>query len=101
MRYKDRHDFRAALVQVARSVNPSIAIDENAFDLMLLFKEKDYLGILGVATTLVKALLLMDGVEAQIVDRQDEHALQFSGPHGLYIAVMVSPSDVSLFLGER
>lgn len=101
MSYKDRHDFRAAVIQVAKSVDPSIVIDENEFDLMLIFKEKDYLGVLGVATTLVKALLLMEGVDPCVVDNRDEHALQFTGPDQLYIAVMISPLDASLFVEDR
>lgn len=101
MSYKDRHDFRAAVIQLAQSVDPSIEVNEDEFDIFLTFKEKDYLGVLGVATTLVKALSLMDGVEPAVVDARDEGALQFSGPDGVYVSVAIAPGDASLFLGVK
>lgn len=101
MGYQNRHDFRQRVLDIAKSVNPAVEIDGTDFDVLVSFDQPDYLGTLGMATTLIKAISLLPEVTPQVIDPREENSMQYAGPEGLYISVVISGRGVHLFLGER
>lgn len=101
MGYQNRHDFRQRVLDIAKGIDPSIEIDGTDFDVLVSFDQPDYLGTLGMATTLIKAISLLPEVEPKIIDPREENSMQYSAPEGLYLSIIVSGRGVDLFLGER
>jgi hypothetical protein len=100
MGYQNRHDFRQRVLDIAKSVDPSVEIDGTDFNVLVSFEQPDYLGSLGMATTLIKAISLLPGVEPRVVDPRDENSMQYAAPEGIYLSIAISGRGVDMFIGE-
>lgn len=101
MSYETKHQLRAAVLALARKLDPKIKINSEDYDILVQFRRKSwsYLDILDLASRVTKGVLALPGVAPDVTDK-DEVSLQFAGP-GVELVVLVGREGVDLFLCEN
>lgn len=99
MHYTDAQPFSRAVLDIARGIDPTLPAElMPGAPAAWTFVQNDYLGVLGVATTLVKALGLLPGVTPR---PGQQPGLAFEGPAGEALQVEIHPAHARLVLEPR